>query len=78
MAVRESRDAGIPGSRVELGERGRGGEPPREGMLATAGPDEENAHGGRVYGWRARTASREAPVPTSVTGTSSASATNET
>ena len=40
---------------MELGQCRRRGEPPRERMLATARADDENPHGGRVYGWSART-----------------------
>ena len=55
MAVAEGRDPGIPGRGVQCGQTRRLRQLPRQRMLATARPDEEHLHGGRVYssGWRA-------------------------
>ena len=44
VAVTERRDAGISRCGVELVERGRRGQPPRERMLAPACAEEEHLH----------------------------------
>jgi hypothetical protein len=44
VAGRERGDPGVARRRVELGQRGRRREPPGEGVLAAAGPDDEDAH----------------------------------
>src|SRR4051812_41151019 len=51
MAVRERRDAGVAGRRVQLGQRraARGG--PGECVLATARSDDEHLHASSVSGW---------------------------
>ena len=49
VAVAERRDARIARRGVQPGQAGRLRQLPRERMLATARPDEEHLHGGRVY-----------------------------
>ena len=44
MTGREGRDSGIARRSMELGQPGRRGEPPREGVLATSRADDEDAH----------------------------------
>jgi hypothetical protein len=48
MAAAEGRDAGVSGGRMELHQSGALGDLPREGVLASAGADDEDLHGRRV------------------------------
>ena len=75
MAASEGRDPRIPGSRMELIEERRLHELPGQGVLTATGSEKEDAHAAQV---RVSTASRPCPVPTSETGTPSASSTKRT
>ena len=50
VAVAETRDSGIPGGGVEIGDGGRLGELPGQRVLPPPGADEENPHDSSLCG----------------------------